>query len=596
MLKLEIKKILKNYYFWSILGIIILAGFLRFYKFSDFSFFMIDQARDWKHIFISINYGFENLPILGPKLGGGDASLGPAYYWIIYLSGLIFGTNPPQLNILESLLGLLTVPLSYFFFKEFFSKKISLVLTFLFSISLFAIVYGRFSWNPNTIPFFTLLTFLSLLKLTQKKTLKNQKYFWSFLIGLGIGIGTQLQASTLFGLPIIVLIFWIWVKPKINWKAYALIFISIIFCYSPLILHELKFNFNNTKNFLIAAEDKQEKQTKYSLPKRITKHTHELIRNYVIIISSTNNPKSWSQTNKQSFSTLELIKYNSETLKQKVNNLFFFFCLIIFIFSFFLVFQKIKELKARQLNFNPFRLLLIWQSVTILLTFNFSFNPDSRLYLIMIFIPFILLGLWIEKLSNLKNWKISVIVILLGILSFLHFYSIFNWFGLLNDYTNKKTTIKEEYILEHYYSTTYSQIKSVIEYIEKRHSEEGKIISVDATPYLIRPIKYSLYYDKKIPLENLKIFRPKDDKLYFYIDKISAKNQPLEKNLKDSLNFDFEIKKIMTFGNLVLLELTPKQKNLENLNPESLPSLEKLIFSPLNQSELSDYGWWRFKK
>src|SRR3989339_797357 len=142
--------------FGILLAIILVGIFLRTYNFHDFLRFNADQSRDAAVINNALE-GKEALPLLGPKAGGTDFRLGPAFYYFNYASGLVFGGNPDKLAYPDLLFSILAIPLFYVFSRRYFGKNISLAVAFLFAISLFTVRYSRFSWNPNSTPFFTML-------------------------------------------------------------------------------------------------------------------------------------------------------------------------------------------------------------------------------------------------------------------------------------------------------------------------------------------------------------------------------------------------------------------------------------------------------
>lgn len=161
---------------------ILLVGFIfRAYKFHDWMHYQLDQARDFKVVHSAIKWGIGELPLQGPKAAGNveiksesgkyddttTLRLGPLFYYMEYGSALVFGDTPTGSLILLLLFSLLTIPLFYLFSREFFEQKISLILSAIFSVSIFFVTYSRFGWNPNLMPFFMLLTMFCLLQATK---------------------------------------------------------------------------------------------------------------------------------------------------------------------------------------------------------------------------------------------------------------------------------------------------------------------------------------------------------------------------------------------------------------------------------------------
>ena len=190
----------KKYKFILIFFLILSLGFfLRAFKFSDWMHYQLDQARDFRIIHSAIKYGVGELPLQGPKAAGNveiksetgkyddttTLRLGPLFYYLEFVSALIFGNTPAGSIILILVFSFFTIPLFYLFSREFFNRKISLVLMTIFSVSVFFVTYSRFGWNPNLMPFFMLLSMFCLLQMAKNEGkvegLRDFQEFFSFL-------------------------------------------------------------------------------------------------------------------------------------------------------------------------------------------------------------------------------------------------------------------------------------------------------------------------------------------------------------------------------------------------------------------------------
>jgi len=240
-----------------ILFLIIISGiFLRTYNLESWLFFQSDQARDLNLVNRAVNNGPGWLPLLGPKAGGTYLRLGPIFYYMEYVSVLIFGTNSPAIVVYPDLFfSILSLPLLFFFLREFFSKKYSLMLVAGYAFCFFEIQYARFAWNPNSLPFFNLLFFYAILKFFQT-TKEKMKKWWVVLIGISYVIASQLHFVSLLSLPIV--LFMVFLIRKIffkdkheKWLKYlAIILLICIIFYIPVILSDFQSHGNNTLNFL----------------------------------------------------------------------------------------------------------------------------------------------------------------------------------------------------------------------------------------------------------------------------------------------------------------------------------------------------------
>ncbi|OGI29689.1 MAG: hypothetical protein A2288_02085 [Candidatus Moranbacteria bacterium RIFOXYA12_FULL_44_15] len=241
--------------FGILLAIILVGIFLRTYNFHDFLRFNADQSRDAAVINNALE-GKEALPLLGPKAGGTDFRLGPAFYYFNYASGLVFGGNPDKLAYPDLLFSILAIPLFYVFSRRYFGKNISLAVAFLFAISLFTVRYSRFSWNPNSTPFFTMLFLYALLKISDNDS--RNRYAWPVVAGAALGIGVQLHSLFLFTIPPLAILFFAFLFFKKNpaWKKIGYIAIIALVFNIPQVISEKKTGMMNTRAFIVGTNTK----------------------------------------------------------------------------------------------------------------------------------------------------------------------------------------------------------------------------------------------------------------------------------------------------------------------------------------------------
>jgi len=92
------------------------------------------------------------------------------YTFLTYLVINFFGENEIMIRLPAFILGIITIPLIYFFVKYFFSKKEAILSAFLFSITYFHINYSNSARGYSGLVFFSLLSsFLFIKIITNKK-------------------------------------------------------------------------------------------------------------------------------------------------------------------------------------------------------------------------------------------------------------------------------------------------------------------------------------------------------------------------------------------------------------------------------------------
>ena len=278
---------------WTILiiGLIFFLSFLlRSYHFSDWLYLANDEARDAIEACKIVRGNFSDFPLLGPKLGGTNAQLGPAYYYLLAIPGIIFQNCEPQTFAYVSLFfSLLAIPLLYFTLHQFFNNYISISVTLIFAFSYVFTQYSRFAWNPNTLPFWSLAFALSIYK-TFSENNKKKASLYLLLAAFIYGIIGQLHILSLMGFPLIAASFWFFYRPKINWKYWIGSALIVFTLYSPLIIYDVKNNGKNFQAFLTGInKNNVDIQSKNNFLKPYIKISNESGRFFALIISSVNN-------------------------------------------------------------------------------------------------------------------------------------------------------------------------------------------------------------------------------------------------------------------------------------------------------------------
>jgi 4-amino-4-deoxy-L-arabinose transferase-like glycosyltransferase len=228
--------------------ILIISAFLRLYRISDYMTFLGDEGRD---VLVVKGILEGDFTFLGPRSSAGDFYTGPIYYYMMAPFLWLFRLDPVGPSIMIALLGVATVYLIYHVGRKIFSTSVGLIAAALYTVSPLVLTYSRSSWNPNPMPFFTLLLLYLLYLAVQNKS-------WKYFLGVGIlyGIALQLHYIELFvGVVIFffVLFSFFYLKRKnivFLIKQYLLILAGFIIGFSPFLAFELRHNFPNIKTIL----------------------------------------------------------------------------------------------------------------------------------------------------------------------------------------------------------------------------------------------------------------------------------------------------------------------------------------------------------
>src|SRR3989338_7883218 len=232
---------------WLFITIVLVGIFLRFYKLEGFVTFLGDQGRD--AIIVKRIITLEHFPAIGPPTSVGQVYLGPFYYYFIAPWLLLSNFNPIGLAVGVAFFSSLYLLINYLIVKELFDKKIALISTILLSFSSVLIDFSRFSWNPNLLPLFTLLTIYFVIK-----SLRTNKWYYFALSGTFLSFAIVLHYLALFLIPPIAILYLLslrFLKQLISQSLNVLISASAFLFFSfPLIIFDLRHNFLNSKLFL----------------------------------------------------------------------------------------------------------------------------------------------------------------------------------------------------------------------------------------------------------------------------------------------------------------------------------------------------------
>lgn len=379
----------------AILLVLIIAAVLRLYKIADYLTFLGDEGRDALVVY-NILHG--KLTLLGPTASVGGFFLGPVYYYFMSPFLWLFNYNPVGPAVMVALLGVATVYLVYVVGKSFFDFKTGLVAAFLYAISPLVIIYSRSSWNPNVVPFFSILT---IYVLYQAYARKSYKLF--IVSGFLLGIMLQLHYLALFlGVIVAIYILIIYLRPKkllksfiAILKTYGFLFIGFLIGFSPFLAFEIRHDFTNIRN----------------------------VFNFVLQSGDTGTTSNFANTVYdvffRLFGHLILVQSKSPEFLSFVPHIQNAWGIIIFSFAVLSVFFLIRKLmtpKLGKVEREKYLLIFIWLFFGILL-FGFYKKSIYDYYFGFMFpLPFILVG---NIFSRLFSSAHKLMIVIGGILLFL---------------------------------------------------------------------------------------------------------------------------------------------------------------------------------
>ncbi|PIY94156.1 MAG: hypothetical protein COY68_04005 [Candidatus Levybacteria bacterium CG_4_10_14_0_8_um_filter_35_23] len=372
---------IQNLFRWfPIVSILFVSAFLRLYRIRDYMTFLGDEGRD---AIVVYNILHGKLTLLGPTASVGGFFLGPIYYYFMAVFTFIFNYDPVGPSVMVAVFGIATVWLVYKVCNEFFGKYVATVAALLYAVSPIVVAYSRSSWNPNPLPFFSLL----ILYLLYKALTKNKKYLF-IVSGFLLGIALQLHYLALFlGVVLGFYIFLSNIKSVKNLPKlisgltmqYFLIFAGFLVGWLPFLAFEFRHGFPNIQsifNFIF-----------HSGQTGKTSQTLAII--YDVFFRLFGRLVA-------SFPTPEKVNFNNPMFAA-----WYLFILLLGVISILtLILKLFKSFKKENIEYNKYLLLFSWVFFGILM-FGFYKKTIYEYYFGFMFpVPFILVGLSILELKE----------------------------------------------------------------------------------------------------------------------------------------------------------------------------------------------------
>lgn len=363
-----------------ILMLIVLVGIcLRSYNFFDWLRFNDDQVRD--ALIVDKMVSGDSFPLLGPKAGGTTFNLGPAFYYIEYFSALVFGNYPDKLAYPVLIFSIFSIPLFFLIFKKIFDAKIALMLTALFSFSAFAIKYSRFAWNINLASFFILAFIYSLYRTLESD--RENKFFWTVVCGIIVGIGVQIHTILLFSLPLMLLLIlvYLFIKRTGDFRKVFVILAIAIILNLPMVISEIGSHGENAKAFLKGISSKSDENLSFF--NKATSDVSCNIQGNSFVLSSYGNNDGCDI-----FAINKQVSKLAWVLNMILSSLFFLGG--IFIIFWFL--KRDSDLK----NNTMLKLMIVYYMIAFVIFIPLAGEISLRMFLLLIFTPFAFLGFWFK--------------------------------------------------------------------------------------------------------------------------------------------------------------------------------------------------------
>lgn len=557
----------KNKFFTgTVLFLVFALGiFLRTYHHQDWLLFQSDQSRDAMIISRALDQGAEELPLLGPQARGSNLFLGPIFYYFGYAFAEVFGDqrqmSPWIFAWPDLVFSLAAIPLFFFLVRKYFAFWLSTGLTLLFSTSIFLVSYGRFAWNPNSMPFFMLLLALGLLNASEKNNKK--KNLWLALAIIALAVVTQLHFVAFFLAPVLFVVF-IALNHKFFSRGvlFSLLILIPVF-YLPVIIHEHKTNYKNSRALLETFNKKTTKDSeKHDLDEKALRALQETSR-YGWLAVSGDQKTVTLQTKRRGGLKLEM-SCNEKCQKFRPHSLV---ALLFLVFGLMLLLRERKKESMNRDKKNFLSLMIIWSIAFLAIITPISYQSSPRFYLAFAPVALVMLGLIVKYLlEKIKNCKVAVatVIVLFLLLAASNLFEIHKYFGELSmAHSAKELPGRRDIIMPGGKTVTLQQLEAIVDFAEKLDWKNGKqSFALVAENHYARSIFYLLDRHSSVSVECY--FKKSDfdsdyHQNYLYVVNSNSKKHLSEETLK---NYDIISKKPV--GTLTVYQLQPKNLQIND--------------------------------
>ncbi len=455
--KFEIKK-------WEMLAFIVIIGvgiFLRAYHFSDWLHFEIDQVYDTRIVAQAVENGISSLPLLGPTAGGGRAlRLGPAFYYLEYASAMLFGNTPSGHAMLVLIFSILSLPLFYFFCRRYFSATVSLVLLSIYASSLYLVAYARFSWSPNVLPFLSLAFAYAFLRSVDREEIKKDR--WFLLAIFLLAVITQIHFNAFFIFPAVTVVFLFLKRPRFKLRIWASAVLIILVAYTPMVISDI-INHGQNFNYFFEKVDRGPRE-KLFLGKDIAKAFQHDASEYSLILTGIDHINASHKLSGYGLGA-------GDDFPWRVLALIF-----LGIAATILLLNLKKEKDQKRKDFLYFSAILFFVSTLYFLSLlRIDHTMYPRFFLGVTILPFIFLGLILEKLLIMKFHTIGLVLSIMLVFMAIagNVQGLRQYFWQLQVVNKQPLIVETEDIFPNTARITLAQQYSILDYIKARVRQNG---------------------------------------------------------------------------------------------------------------------------
>lgn len=535
--------------FYTMLFLVLLAGiFFRTYHFSDWLHFETDQVDDYFAVSPAIEEGLGKLPLVGPKAAGTDLRLGPVFYTFEFISAKIFGNTPAGHAGATLFFSLLSLPLFYVTARLFFSRLNSLFLMGIFATSVFLILYARFSWNPNILPFFLLLIIFTLAK-GVSQTIPRRQMLWFSSAVAAMAIAMQLHISALLVVPAFSIGFLLWKRPRFSARVWLMALAVFGILFIPTLLYEIASH-GQTAGALTSKIGVPAEADDAQIATKMIQNVRYHSGNYFLILTGHDSVNA----NRPNGSSLGISCLSCVAEAPYRIAGYAFFVLSILLLCLFIFKEKNEEKKGFLV------LILLWFIFSFLFLFSIMISGKylyPRFFLLVAPIPIFFFGFFLHSISPEKNiLRFCIAFTLTTLVIFMNLKMTLEIFSQTRQVTRSETIrVGKEDIFPDTSRITLEQQEKVADFIAEKAQEKNLPVYLKSESEY-EPSLWMLLQKNGVAFSGptLSTDAVYEQGLYFFVFRSAS---PLTKEMKLYME-KFSVSEEMPFGTLTLRILDPK--------------------------------------
>jgi len=395
---------------------------------------------------------------------------------------------------------------------------------------------------------FSLLALLLVVSLEGK----NRDY-WLLALATLFGFSSQLHYNALFVLGAIIGTTLLIKRPRLKWKTWIGASMILAFFYLPVIAHEIKTGGLNTGLLFEKVSDgSKDEKTKEGPLVKLSQNFRYGAGEFFLILSGNDQINDGHLKGASLGLSCKSCKDNA--VPRTIGYIFYVSG------AFLLFFSLYKEKNSKRKDF--LLVCTLWFLFSFLYFWNLLNNKlylYPRFFLILSPLPFIFLGLIIEKLQPEKK-KLSLVtsLVIVLIISLTNLSKVFDHFMNLKNVSEKEVSLETEDVFPNTNRATLFLHKKVIEEIKMAVTDKEKPV------YLLSESEYEPVYWYLLEKEGIdfqknlssmvgekKFF---ENSYYFVIHRAAESEKA---NIKGKLQYFDTISK-KDLGSLIFLQLQPK--------------------------------------